>query len=514
MVNVAVVLLGVFLLVLCGVIYACCIGNPKSKSLGGRFSKFVAVDLPPALDRNARRFLGNRVVDGAGRAAHWVAFERNPLLQIVYAALVLGGYFVLVREAYPMIPNLYMDSYHRATGVVVWALTVLSFWKACVTSAGVITEDNEAEFDVFPYENIMYVPRTCSTCKTLKPARSKHCRICDVCVPRFDHHCGWLNRCVGQRNYRYFLLFLACNSVMLLYGAMAMWCVLMSVVEEKGLFRATFVHRETGERTKASWRIVLQYMLSRYSNIFMLLVLCGVMGTVIFGFFMYHLYLTVTGQTTNENAKWSDIGGLVRENKLVKSSRVHKRKELLKAQEEAKAAKGKGGGKDGDGGGGGGGGGGSDAAAAADTEKAKAVLGRYGSSGDDKNKGKGKGKGKDKKAAGAAAAAAADQADDPKEDLSEANDPPTHTPPNIYSISGLANLKQVLLPPKAGVAVPAWALAKHKANPGWPEFLEAGKAAVMQVNTRARNKKVAAAASGGGKGGGKGGGGGSKNKKA
>lgn len=37
----------------------------------------------------------------------------------------------------------------------------------------------------------------CITCRTVKGPRVKHCRHCDRCVFRMDHHCPWINNCVG-----------------------------------------------------------------------------------------------------------------------------------------------------------------------------------------------------------------------------------------------------------------------------------------------------------------------------
>eukprot|EP00729_Bicosta_minor_P015138 gene15138-31584_t len=42
----------------------------------------------------------------------------------------------------------------------------------------------------------------CKKCETVKPLRAHHCSVCKGCVLKMDHHCPWLNNCVGHENHR------------------------------------------------------------------------------------------------------------------------------------------------------------------------------------------------------------------------------------------------------------------------------------------------------------------------
>jgi hypothetical protein len=65
--------------------------------------------------------------------------------------------------------------------------------------------------------------RCCSTCLLKKPDRTHHCSACGHCVLKMDHHCPWINNCVGFYNFKYFFLFV-------LYTSLTCWIIVFTMI--------------------------------------------------------------------------------------------------------------------------------------------------------------------------------------------------------------------------------------------------------------------------------------------
>lgn len=88
-----------------------------------------------------------------------------------------------------------------------------TYYKCWLSDPGVAIIDRTQQLDTIikmaEVDGYFDAKQFCSTCLIRKPLRSKHCSHCNKCVARFDHHCPWVGNCIGSKNHRHFIWFLA-----------------------------------------------------------------------------------------------------------------------------------------------------------------------------------------------------------------------------------------------------------------------------------------------------------------
>uniref|UniRef100_A0A453SB35 S-acyltransferase n=1 Tax=Aegilops tauschii subsp. strangulata TaxID=200361 RepID=A0A453SB35_AEGTS len=128
-------------------------------------------------------------------------------------------------------------------------------------------------------QDISYCP-ICD-CEVSVKLRSKHCKTCDRCVDGFDHHCRWLNNCIGRRNYAAFI--------------MLMLFVLLMLVIEGGTAAAVFIRcfiDSKGLKTEMEHRLHVRLPKGAHAALSMVFVIFTLYSTAALGqLFFFHVLL-------------------------------------------------------------------------------------------------------------------------------------------------------------------------------------------------------------------------------
>ena len=282
-------------------------GRADGKRLIDSFHRFLTTTLIDRLSSTVRILLGQASLDKVENVFDYILNRRNPLTMILYLVLLVGGYCVFVMFGYPHLPNRSLSfEYHRQCGFALFVLSMYFFSRACSDDPGILTKSNhKLHSRTYPFDQEVFKGGVeCDTCKFPKPARSKHCSVCNVCVARFDHHCVWINQCVGKGNARSFLLFLFFNNVICLYGGYLGTFILADIVERDNLRSVTFRDSKTGQTYQSSLFYIFMYLLGKEMVLMYLTLFSMIMGVFLLAFSYYHLVkLMRMGITTNENSK-------------------------------------------------------------------------------------------------------------------------------------------------------------------------------------------------------------------
>lgn len=120
-------------------------------------------------------------------------------------------YFLIMSICYPLLyfylyPSINDDyNYLKLASSFLFFLSMALWLGAWLKDPGYIEKD--PQFDFIDLLNDFEPNCLCPDCEIIRTPRSRHCNICNKCVERFDHHCPWINNCVGKGNYCLFYFF-------------------------------------------------------------------------------------------------------------------------------------------------------------------------------------------------------------------------------------------------------------------------------------------------------------------
>ena len=122
------------------------------------------------------------------------------------------------------------------SSLVVFPFLIIFMILSCMDPAedGVIHQSHGPRSDFNRHQHGRVITDLyCHICDVNVSEKAKHCSACNKCIYSFDHHCIWLNTCVGGKNYRLFFTML----VLIVLGTMIIF--INSLLQFIGSFQDT-----------------------------------------------------------------------------------------------------------------------------------------------------------------------------------------------------------------------------------------------------------------------------------
>jgi palmitoyltransferase len=115
-----------------------------------------------------------------------------------------------------VLPKLNSITYYQIFWLLIISLFI-SFYVINKSDPGFLEpKDNLTWLEMV--KNKVNINDYCPYCRVKKTKKTKHCHICQKCVKGFDHHCNWIDNCVGENNKKRFVIFVIITFINLIFN--------------------------------------------------------------------------------------------------------------------------------------------------------------------------------------------------------------------------------------------------------------------------------------------------------
>lgn len=274
---------------------------PRKTPIGWT-QRLLAIHIPHLFETFDNRYTGGVLIRSIRQFTNYLFYKRNPFVLVLFLGLLTVSASLFLYATWT-----YLSTARRLPiPLLLSAPYIFTYLCAASTSIYITPTTHASRLRDYPYDHALFHPGIiCSTCHLTKPARSKHCSLCGTCVAKADHHCPWVNNCLGRSNYRWFLALLASLWIVLSYGAWLGYGFLQpwlnfSALDDMALFSSEY------------WNGVALIVSNAVNvgglSIAGVTILAAATSPLPAALLAYHVYLVWAGTTTNENAKWGFLG--------------------------------------------------------------------------------------------------------------------------------------------------------------------------------------------------------------
>lgn len=260
----------------------------------------MMIQIPTAILALDQRLTSGRLTAGLSSFAHRAFYGKHPTVLIFFVLLLSVSEFMYLPGAWPR-----LSLFQKVTGSIAIILPYWFLYLAAFSDPGNITPATHARYmSQYPYDFSLFHPgQVCRTCQILKPARSKHCSVCKRCVAKMDHHCVFINNCVGYNNQAYFVLLLLTTGILTCYAALLGLNLISAKIR---LDRADWAFWKPTLMPWHEYFILLTFGIQDDVGLGSVTMLTLMTSPLVWGLLAYHVYLIYCGTTTNESMKWQD----------------------------------------------------------------------------------------------------------------------------------------------------------------------------------------------------------------